>query len=452
MRPANLMRRTAFRLALAMALFVVAALLLASGIGYGVMHAQLTTRQDARVTEGYGALEQSMLAGDQKDLIEAVSARIAASPNHASIYLLKNQAGTSLAGNISDRAMPPGWSIMPADLLGIVTDYPYRVFTGHAGDYTLTVGLTDADLDDLREIVAASFWWSALIVLIAAIGVGAALARSVQHRLAAVDAAMHQVAQVNLAARLPISKRGDDLDQISASINDALARLADLVDAMRQVSTDIAHDLRAPLNRLRMRVVEAAGKHAQGQSVAADLDAALLETDQIDATFAALLRIAQIEAGARRAQFRRLDLGAILGNIVEIYADVAEDAGLTLAAFDAPSPPLLIDGDGELLTQMIANLIENAIRHCPRGTAIRATLKAEGDRIALSVSDTGPGIPEAEREAVLRRLYQREKSRSGPGNGLGLSLVKAIADLHRASLALSDAHPGLRVTLRFARA
>ncbi len=437
MRPADLFGRTSFRLAMTITLFIVAALLLAGGIGFGLMHAQLSSRQEARVTEMFRSLEQAMLAGDQRDLVEVVTARIAASPDRASVYLLSDRAGQVLAANIVGIAPPLGWSTVPADLPGITTNYPYRVFTGTAGLYTLSVGLTDADLDDLREIMAAALGWSALVVLIAALGVAAVLATRMNRRLAGVDQMMSRVADGDMTARLALSGRGDDLDRIANTINGALARLEDGVEALRQVSTDIAHDLRTPLNHLRIRIEMAAAKAESGQSVADELAEAIEATDQINDTFSALLRIAQIEAGSRTAGFQPLELGTILADVAEVYREVIEDAGqaLTVGLFVAGQ----ISGDAELLTQMFANLIENAIRHCPAGTAIHCAIVETSGLVTVWVTDTGPGIPTAEQDKVLRRLYRLEKSRTSPGSGLGLSLVKVIADLHHATLTLGHA-------------
>jgi signal transduction histidine kinase len=452
MRPADLLRRTPFRLAMTITVLLVATLLLAGGVGFGLMHAQLTNRQDARVTEMYRSLEQAMVEGDERDLIETITSRIAASPDQASIYLLKDQSGQVLASNIAGFAPPDGWSTVPADLQGITTNYPYRVFTGTSGAYTLSVGLTDADLDDLREIMAGSLGWSAVTVLIAALGVGAVLAIRMDRRLTVVDHTMNLVAHGDLTARLDLSGRNDDLDQIANTINGALARLEGVVEAMRQVSADIAHDLRTPLNRLRIRIESAATKAEADQPVAEDLAAALTEADQINETFSALLRIAQIETGSRKAGFQPVNLGNLLGDLAEIYRAVAEDAGqsLTISPSDQTHQ---INGDPELLTQLFANLIENAIRHCPAGTVITCGLVGTAGRIVASVADTGPGIPLAERENVQRRLYRLEKSRSTPGSGLGLSLVRAIADLHQATLALHDTNAaqgtGLTVEISF---
>ena len=451
MRPAELIRHSSFRLAMMLTLFIVTTLLLAGGVGFGLMHAQLTSRQDAQVMEMFRSLEQVMATGDQPDLLETVASRIAASPDLASVYVLKDRSGQVLASNIDGVDPASGWSTVPADIAGVTTTYPYRVFTGMAGPYTLSVGLTDADLDDLREVMAGALGWSAFVVLIPALGVGTVLATRMDQRLAAVDQAMNRIAQGDLSARMALSGRGDDLDRIGRSINAALTRLEAAVGAMRQVSADIAHDLRTPLNRLRIRIEAAAHKAEAGLTNTDDLDAALTETDQINATFSALLRIAQIKAGSRRSEFEIVDLGAILRNVTEVYRDVAKDAGQVLTL--GPLWAGRINGDAELLTQMLANLIENAIQHCPAGAEISCDIAETAGNVVLQVSDTGPGIPKSERENVLRRLYRLEKSRTSPGFGLGLCLVRAIADLHQGSLTLGETNAadgtGLTVDIIF---
>ncbi|HQU69687.1 MAG TPA: ATP-binding protein [Albidovulum sp.] len=447
MRPADLWRHSSFRLALGVTLFILTALILASGVGYGLMQGQLTARQDARVTEIFAAIEQTSLEGDEADLVEAIAARIKASPDRSTAYLLKDGAGRVLAGNIRDAGLAPGWSTVAASHLGVETDYPYRMFSGQAGPYNLTVGLTNADLDDLREIVLGAFGWAALFALLGTISVGTVLAARVQKRLSQAEDAAARVAQGDLSARLPVLGRGDDLDRISIAINLSLARLEGSVEAMRQVSADIAHDLRTPLNRLRIRIETASARLEQGLPVEDDLAAATAESDRINEIFSALLRIAQIESGARRENFRTLDLAALMRDVADVYAEVAEDAGQILRPDAEGSAPVM--GDRELLTQAFANLIENAIRHCPPGTVITCAVTETLGQVTASVRDTGPGIPAGERDKVLRRLYRLEKSRTTEGTGLGLALVKAVADLHGASLVLGDAAPGLRVDLKF---
>ena len=446
MRLVDLWRHSSFRLALGVTLAVLGALILVGTVGYTVLQRQLADRQDARLLEIFTTLQQSD-AADQQDLVEAIAARIKASPNYLSVFLLRDAAGKILATNIQDVLIKSGWSTVEASALGVQSDYPYRVYAGKLNGEYLVVGLSNADLDDLAEIIRAGFGWSALAVLIAAIAAGIWFASRLQRRLTEATSTLQRIAAGDLTTRLAVSGRGDDLDLISGEINQTLGRLGALVEAMRQVSADIAHELRTPLNRLRIYIEQAARNAAVSAPVEDDLAAAIAQSEAIDQTFAALLRIAQIEAGARREKFGPVNLAALLSDVADVYADVAEDAGQTLLCDVAGAAWVM--GDKELLTQTFANLIENAIRHCRAGTAITCKVRAEANQVTASVTDTGPGIPLAERELVLRRLYRLEKSRTTEGTGLGLALVKAVADLHGADLALADAMPGLRVELQF---
>ena len=214
-----------------------------------------------------------------------------------------------------------------------------------------------------------------------------------------------------------------------------------------RVSDDIAHDLRTPLTRLRNRLEIARERARTAGDCGPMIEEALAEVDAILETFAALLRIAQIESGTRRAAFGDVNLGQVVAAVAETYAAVAEDRGQQLKV-DIDSSTA-VQGDQELLTQMIANLIENSIRHCPAGTQITVSLARENGEAVLGVADTGPGIPPSERTKVLQRFYRLEASRTTPGSGYGLALVKAVADLHGASLELTGNAPGLRVVVRF---
>jgi len=448
MRPADLWQHSSFRLALGVTLFILTVLTLAGSIGYGLMRGQLAERQDARITEIVAAIQQTSLQGDQTDLVEAITARISASDEGSTLYLLTDPGGRVLAGNMRDSGVADGWSTLPAPALGVVAEAPYRIFSGKAGAYGLIVGLSNGDLDDLHEIVLGAVGWAALFAVLSTALLGAVLAMRVQRRMALAETAVARLAQGDLTARLPVSPRGDDVDRMSRAINASLARLAALVEAMRQVSADIAHDLRTPLQRLRIHI-ESAAQGATDSTVATHLSAAIAQSEAIDQTFAALLRIAQIEAGARREKFAPVDLSALMGNVAEVYSDVAEDAGQTLHL--ARAVPTRVLGDSELLTQLFVNLIENAIRHCPPGTMITCAVQVSGDRVMAQIADDGPGIPAGEQDKVLRRFHRLEKSRTNDGSGLGLALVKAVADLHGASLTLKDAAPGLAVELVFAR-
>jgi signal transduction histidine kinase len=240
--------------------------------------------------------------------------------------------------------------------------------------------------------------------------------------------------------RIALRGSGDELDRLAAAINNMLDRISTLLDNLRQVSSDVAHDLRTPLTHLRNRLEESRQKAVTTDDYAALVTQAIEDTDHLLAIFAALLRISQIESGSRLAAFSALSLTELLERIYEMYRPVAEDEHHVL--LHDIQKEVRIQGDGELLTQMFSNLIENAIRHSPSGTRILIRLAQSGNTATAAVEDDGPGIPAAEHDKVFRRFYRLTRSRSTPGNGLGLALVAAIANLHAAKIELADNHPG----------
>ena len=265
-------------------------------------------------------------------------------------------------------------------------------------------------------------------------------------------ATLAAVANGKLGQRVARRYTRDDLDRVAEQINGTLDHLQRLIARVDQASTDIAHDLKRPIGRLRQKL-DVALRTATGVSeFRRSIIASLEELDGIVDTFEALLRIAQIETGTRRERFRLVDLKSLLTEVADIYGPVADDAGDELVVEVSNSDASTVNGDSELLIQLFVNLIENAIRHCPPGTTIRVALESgamSGPRVV--VADNGPGIPADQREKVFHRLYRLEKSRSTPGSGLGLSLVAAIAELHGARVNLEDENPGLLVQIDFPR-
>jgi signal transduction histidine kinase len=257
----------------------------------------------------------------------------------------------------------------------------------------------------------------------------------------------------DLGGRLPVAGSGDELDRLSESLNLMLARIEQLMAAMREVSDNIAHDLKTPLNRLRNRV-EAALREPYGEPVYREaLERTIEEADSLIKTFNALLSIARIEAGAGGENRERLDVASLLCDVAELYEPVAEERGLVLKA--EAKGPVFVRADRQLLGQAIANLIDNALKY---GTAeangaggkapdVEVTATERGDVVEIAVTDRGPGVPASDRERVLERFVRLEESRSEPGSGLGLSLVAAVARLHGGRLRLEDNAPGLRVVL-----
>ncbi|WP_102227057.1 sensor histidine kinase [Acidimangrovimonas sediminis] len=447
-RRGSLLKRTPVRLALSLAVVVAAAYLAAAAFAYELIRLQLVEQQDQRLYEMFSLLSATADPDDAEDLVKAVKTQIAASRARRYVFLLQSDKGAVLAANMPRIALDDGWSTVPPAMLGRHGSSPYRIYFGKAAGATIAVGEDYHELEALRRTIEDTMLWSSVLALVLALGGGTAIALGVQRRLSEIERTMARVAEGDLTARLPVSGKEDDIDQVSQQVNAALRRLAALVEGMRQVSTDIAHDLRTPLNRLRLQISEAQGLVRKGADPQLALDTALRESDRIGATFTALLRIAQIESGLRRSKFGRVDLAELVRMIEEVFADVAEDAGQSLSV-EVPAGEIVVQGDAELLTQALVNLVENAIRHCPPGTRIRCAAGQGADGPFLRVADDGPGIPEGERTKVLRRLYRLEASRSTPGSGLGLSLVEAVAALHGARLSLGDGAPGLTVELRF---
>jgi signal transduction histidine kinase len=249
---------------------------------------------------------------------------------------------------------------------------------------------------------------------------------------------------------VPLAGTSDDFDRLAATLNRMLERIALLMESLRQVSSDVAHDLRTPLTRLYQRL-EVAREFAKGEpTYEASINAALAEAQGLLDTFSALLRIAQVEGGSPRSRFRLVDLTAVAETVADAYRPDAEQGGrllisrLALGAF--------VSGDQELLTQAVANLVENAVRHTPSGTRVDVRLQDHGEAgLVLSVEDDGPGVSKAELPRLTDRFYRAECSRTTPGNGLGLTLVSAIAELHGTTLELSAMSPGFRAAMAFVR-
>lgn len=403
----------------------------------------LTRQFEARIRSEVTALSQEYqtegLAGLQQAVIERDR-----TPG-ALDYGLQGPGGQPLSGRLSDARSRPGWATLSMSEADGSRE-GVRVLTSDLpGGYRLLVGDDTERAEALDGVLLRSFAVTLLGVVLLGILGGYALSRDVHRRLSAISSTAEAIIDGDLTRRVPAGGSGDDLDRLAATFNRMLDRISVLMETLKQVSTDIAHDLRTPLTRLRQRLESRLGEVAAGE--AETLESALADLDDILGTFAALLRIAQIEGGARRAAFQHTDLTAIARTVVEAFAPSAEDAGQDLA-LDAGAP-ITVLGDRELLTQMLVNLVENALRHAGPSARIRVTVDRQEARATLSVADNGPGVPPVEHERLFDRFYRLERSRSTPGSGLGLALVAAVARLHRAEVILADAGPGLLATVRF---
>jgi len=444
----SLYRSTAIRLIAPLGLAFLVFLLLAGFAAYLLIQGELDGRMRQQLEQTFAVITQSYAESDLTDLTELVRSHAAANPRDERVFLLRDGNGLKLAGNIDRAPAGTGWSVVPGAALGLDADDSYQIYSGSAADTELTVGASFEESDAVGAIVRNILGLAGLAFTVLVVIAGLLIAVRGQRRINGIASTMDRVGRGELASRIPLRANHDDLDDLSVQINQALDRLASLVEGMRQVSVDIAHDLKTPLNRLSFTVQNAIDDDEAGKPIAGLLQQAQEESRQINTTFNALLRIAQIESGARRARFKPIAIEPVLEALFDAYEEVAREQEQELVFNAAPLPHII--GDRDLLTQMFANLIENAIRHCPRGTRITLASVVEPDKaFSITVSDTGPGIPAAERDRVFQRLYRLDKSRSTPGHGLGLSLVKAIADLHGASIDIGDNNPGLRIAVRF---
>jgi signal transduction histidine kinase len=372
-------------------------------------------------------------------------------------YLLQRRDGAWIAGNIAPVAPVLG----PLDLqvrlqsraeaAGERTPGDLRNAIGYGvllGDGTFVLAGEDVGrLQATRTAILTAFSVGGGVSVILAVLGGLALSAGFLRRVESVNRTAREVMAGQLDSRVTVRDNGDELDRLAANLNAMLDRIQSLMESLKQVSSDIAHDLRTPLARLRQNLETAKASATNVEEFRSSTDAAIAETDGLLKTFSALLRIAQIESGSRKAGFARVDLSELFELVAATFAAVAEDQGHALVA-DIQGG-IAISGDRELLLQLASNLVENSIRHTPSGSKIEFRLRTERDEVIAAVLDNGPGIPEGERGKVFRRFYRLDISRTTPGSGLGLALVAAIADLHGARIGLSDRGSGLIAEVRF---
>jgi len=452
--PARALRTTAFQVALANAAAFAAALAVLSGLFFLFARERVLAQIDSDIAGDRQALLATFEDRGMTGLAAALGRRTEGSRRTEAHYQLLGPDGERLAGNLPPVDTVPGWSwvAVPSDPTVGLEDGLVRAWTERLpGGGSLLVGRNPRRLDELEDIVLSGLLWSELGTLLFGLLSGYLVSRRVLRGVATVADAAGRIGAGDLAHRIPPVGGGPEIAVIGGAVNLMLDRIGTLTDNLRQVTDDIAHDLRTPLSRLRQDLERAARSARTVEDFQAAVGQALDETDAIIATFNALLRIAQVEAQVeaqdRRDGFAEVDLSGLLLRLAEIYDPSAADAERRFRA--VVEPGVRVMGDADLLGQMIANLIENALRHTQAGTALDISLSVSPRGPRLAVADAGPGIPAADRARVLGRFVRLDASRGTPGTGLGLALVKAVADLHGIALALEDAEPGLRVVLDF---
>ncbi len=447
MRLTRILNTATFRLAAIYVVLFAASVAVLGVAAYLVTAAALEQRLDDRITGEMTALRAAYASGGLDHLTQMVKAHEQRLPAGPLEYRLMARQGELLAGTLPVVPQQPGWSnIKTVESDGDVSRRRV-LLAALGGGIQLAIGADREQIEMVEQAIMNGFASAFGAVLVLGIVGGIALSLAFLKRVETIRRTADAIIRGDLTQRVPVSGSGDDLDRLSLTLNRMLDRIAELMESLRHISADIAHDLKTPLARLRQRLETTQSGARSVDEHAAAIKAAIADIDEILAVFGSLLRIAQIEAGTRRSGFRALDLGAVFATVADAFAPAAEDAGKDLEAKVKQGVQVL--GDRELLTQMLANLVENAIRHTPPGTRIEVSLGSDRGRIIGMVADNGQGIPPEESERIFQRFYRLEQSRSTPGSGLGLSLVKAVADLHGIALEVRNAEPGLQIVMRF---
>ena len=453
MRPSDLFRTTSFRLAAwYLAVFIVSSMALSGFVSWS--SALLIEHQVQDVVD----LEAGGLSERYRDrgvlgLAELISERLRQDSDRRGIYLLLGPDGSRLAGNLygwpAREAESDGWIRFTGERIGDrlpASEVMARAYSLPEG-YDLLVGrvLTDAKRVD-QAINRALIWGLGLTIVLGVLGAFIS-ARHLVQRVDSMSKTARSIISGDMKSRMILSGSHDEFDRLALSFNDMMDEIEHLVDSIRTVTNNIAHDLRTPLNRLRSRIDVALMSNKSADELRDVLVSTIADADHLLGTFNALLAISRAESGARLNRFDTLDPARLAADVAELYEPLASDKEQSLSI--QIESGLTISGDRHLLFQTLANVLDNAVKYTPVGGAIGLTVKARHDRVEVAVADNGPGIPETERERVLERFVRLDATRTSPGNGLGLSLVRAVAGLHGALLSLEDNAPGLRVLLSF---
>ena len=444
----KLFRTTAFKLTLVyLTVFALFAMFLLAYFAWNtrrLVTEQITQTVDAEIN---GLSEQYNLGGIRR-LVIIVDNR-ARRPG-SSLYLVTTNAGESLAGNVG--SLPPGllersgWIETEYRRLDEAEGAEHHALVRVIqlpGGFRLLVGRDLDERERLYDVVLSAGKWSAAIVVILGLAGGFFVARRVLRRVDAMTETTRSIMDGDLGERLPVAGSNDELDRLAVNLNAMLDRIEALMYGLKEVSDNIAHDLKTPLTRLHNRCEEALRTAKTESEYRAALESTIEESDGLIRTFNALLMIARAESGQARDNMTELDAAEVAADVGELYEPLAEEKGLSLTV-DAPSP-VPVHGSRELISQALANLVDNAIKYAAssnkasnKAQTITVTARSEGDRVLLSVIDQGPGIPESMRERVVERFVRLDQSRTVPGSGLGLSLVAAVARLHGGELKFED--------------
>ncbi len=445
----ELFRTSTFRLLLVYFGLFATSMLVVLGLIYWqtVVYADQQTDEtiDAEIT----GLEEQYRQRGLSGLVQVISERASPDRGGSILYLLTDADLRPLAGNLSRwpdvTVGSDGWMRFTLDSPEPGSKRKRHVAQATsfllAGNYQLLVGRDLAERMALQDRVTGALISAGSLTLLLGILGGVLMSRTILGRLQAINRASARVMQGDLSERIPERGRNDEFDQVARTLNAMLDKIERLMAGMRQVTDNIAHDLRSPLSRLRSRIEMTLRNPADMDHYRATLHDTIADADQLLATFSALLDIAEAEAGSPRAVMGPVDFGTLVRDLVDLYEPVIDDQGHGLTV-EIPDSPTFVQGNQPFLSRVIVNLLENALKYTPSPGMIRIALSQTQSSVILTIADSGPGIPEAARERVFERFFRLESSRTTEGNGLGLSLVKAVVRLHGGTIRLTDRDPG----------
>lgn len=444
-RLATLWRSMPLRLALLLVLLFSVVSLLSLAASYQVTKTSFETAIRANLRQDMAGFRAAPGARAVALLVTAESRE--ANPNRLIISYITPDG--RIVGNGAIARGDEGFQIVSLDPDQAEFDGAYLSLTDGLYGGLLTIARSRAEILALRDLFVNILLISLLPTMLIALSGGLILARRSKRHVEVVGAALDAMTTGDLAARVQIGPRwSDDLARIGGKLNQMANAQETSIAALKQVSSDIAHDLKTPIQRVAVHLDDVSRSLPDRADGSLHLAKAQAELDAIAMTFQSLLQLAQVEGGADKARFAAVDMNAVCRTIVEVFEPLAAERGQDLALM-LPHETITTQGDKVLLQQLLSNLVENALRHTPRGSQVEVTLARQDGKTTLRVTDNGTGIPKAERARVLQRLYRLDQSRNTQGNGLGLSLVDAVATLHGATLTLKDNTPGLRVLVQF---
>lgn len=415
--------------------------------------AALQDQLRAKINDELTAFVTEATTDGTDSVVQDIRERLDAKNPNVAYYFVANNTGKRLAGNLDGVALIPSLqkiSVSPDNDLenpGLDEDHEVWGRGQKVPDGAfIFVGQDAFKMLSIQESMINSFLWSAGLAILMAVASGLYLSRRFLGRVDAINETSQAIIDGQLATRIPLRGTDDEFDRLSANLNHLLDNNQNLLGSLREISTNIAHDLRSPLSRLLQRLEYAQQRAKTLKDFRQFNEESIVDAKQTLATFAALMRIAQVESGSSKSDFTRVNLSDVFERVASVYQAVAEDSGKLLETEITPN--LHVRGDAELLLLLVVNLVENAIRHTPTGTKINLTLRRSLNDAEAWVSDTGPGIPKAMHQKVIERFQRLDQSRSTPGNGLGLALATAIAKLHDTDIEFEDNRPGLKAQFK----